>query len=83
MNGKNKKILSGFIDAIGYGGAITYTMILTWLTHQIYKHGIVSISEPNVYIILSEFGFGITTVGFLIYKFYKSLKKREKELSEL
>lgn len=83
MKENTKKILSGFLEMIGYGSAITYTTILTWLTYQIYKHGAINVSEPNIYIILSEFGFGIATIGFLLYKFYKSLKKRERELSEL
>ncbi len=80
MKEKNKKILSGFLEMLGYGSAITYTSVLTWLLFQIRKYGTVRISEPNIYIILSEMGFGVTTVAFLIYKYNKERRKRQKEL---
>ncbi|KKM68854.1 hypothetical protein LCGC14_1456680 [marine sediment metagenome] len=83
MKEKNKKILTGFLEMLGYGGAITYTTVLTWLLFQIHKYGKVSASEPNIHLLLTEMGLGISTIGFLIYKFIKSLKKREKELSDL
>ncbi len=83
MKEKNKKILTGFLEMFGYGGALTYTAILTWLLFQIRKYGTVSISEPNIYVILSEMGVGVSIIGFLLYKIRTSLKKREKELSEL
>ena len=80
MKEKNKKILSGFLEMIGYSSAITYTGLLTWFVYQVHKNGGVILREPNEFIRWVEMIAGSTTVGFLIYKFFQSLKKREKEL---
>ena len=80
MKEKTKKILSGFLEMFGYGSAIAYTTILSFLVFKIAQYGDIMISEPNPYILGTEMVLGVSTIGFLGYKFYKSSKKRGKEL---
>lgn len=83
MKEKTKKILSGFLEAIGYSSAIAYTGILSWLVYKINKYGTISISEPSRVMRLFEMGAGGGTVLFLLHQFFKYKKKRGKELEKL
>ena len=80
MNEKRKKIVSGFLEMVGYGFAIGYVSILTFFCYNVFKYGGIIIGEPNKIMLLSEIVIGGSIILFLLDRFYKSLKKRGKEL---